>query len=57
MTSANAKGTESGSFQFRAFRLLYALGFSGFRVTGLISPQLPRRLLSSSRFFFFESFS
>jgi len=37
--------------------LLYAFAGTGLRVTGFSSPQVPRRELSSSRFFFFESFS
>ena len=45
------------SLHFCAFRLLYALGFGGIRVTGFRPPQLPRFFRSSSRFAFFESFS
>ena len=46
--------TESSFFHFCALFLLYALGLVGLRVTGLMV-QMPRRLVSSSRFFFFES--
>ena len=46
--------TEPSSLHFCALFLLYARGLAGLRVTGLMA-QVPRRLASSSRFFFFES--
>ena len=52
------QGTETGSLilHFCALFLLYARGLVGLRVTGLMV-QVLRRLESSSRFFFFESFA
>ena len=50
-------GTEEESdFQSCAFFLLYAFGFAGFRVTGLID-QISRCLAFSALCFFLESFS
>ena len=48
---------EISRFQFRALFLLYALLFSGFRVTGFRLPQVWRLAWSSLRFSFLESFS
>ena len=44
-------------FQFCDFLLLYALLFSGFRVTGFSSPHVSRFAWSIFRFSFLESFS
>ena len=48
-----------GNARFHAcdFFLLYALLFSGFRVTGFSSPQVYRLARSILRFSFLESFS
>ncbi len=58
-SNRNRKGTvmDESSFHFRAFCLLYALGFPGLRVTGLSPPQAPRRCANCSCCFFFERFS
>ena len=48
---------QESSLHVRVFFLLYAREFSGLRVTGLMPYQVPRRALSSSFFFFLESFS
>jgi hypothetical protein len=55
----NTEGTavRSSRSRFRAFRLSYAFGFAVFLVTGFRLPQVFLRRLSSSLFFFFESFS
>jgi len=54
-----AEGTSGWSryFHLRAFCLSYARGFGVLRVTGFSAPHVVRLAASSSRFFFFESFS
>ena len=47
---------EESDFQSCAFFLLYAFGFAGFRVTGLMD-QVSRRLEFIALCFFLESFS